>query len=459
MSIRIIYPTQLFDVKHKESKITLVLDPVFFSGPDGSFRIHKAKLVYMLAASLEYAKMYNLDVCYPNDTEQFYASIVNVPVIAYPPMDRYIEKKLHNLKNISFDTHPGFVIDPYSYNGPIKLTPIFKAARDITGIIVGVKSKDKYNRVPPNTSFVNEITEYEKNTYIGYSDLASVQTAISYVEKHHSTNFGNIEGYRYFPFTRKDALIRLREYCKRGIFLMKYQDAIVKGKQFLGHSVLSAAINIGILSPLEVCISVVKSGASESDIEGFVRQILGWREMMAIIYVRRTRKLDLCFSKFPKISSKWYDGTTTLTPFDDTVSKAYNTGYLHHIERLMISLNALVLMDVGPGSAYRWFMEVVSIDAYDWVMIGNLSSMGYSKETGTNFASKPYISSSSYISRMSIGFENDEDWKDKWDGMFYAYIKRKDVPYFRHVLKGRRYLEKEKEWKRIHSTLSASLRK
>jgi deoxyribodipyrimidine photolyase-like uncharacterized protein len=125
----------------------------------------------------------------------------------------------------------------------------------------------------------------------------------------------------------------------------------------------------------------------------------------------------------------------------------------------MISLNALVLMDVGPGSAYRWFMEVVSIDAYDWVMIGNLSSMGYSKETGNSFASKPYISSSSYISRMSLGFEKDEDWKDKWDGMFYAYIKRKDVPYFRHVLKGRRYSEKEKEWKRIHSTLSASFRK
>lgn len=64
MSLRILFPTQLFDLKHKESKITLVLDPVFFSGPDGSFRIHKAKLVYMLSASLEYAKIHNVDVCY-----------------------------------------------------------------------------------------------------------------------------------------------------------------------------------------------------------------------------------------------------------------------------------------------------------------------------------------------------------------------------------------------------------
>jgi deoxyribodipyrimidine photolyase-like uncharacterized protein len=373
-------------------------------------------------------------------------------------MDRFIEEKLRFFKRIKFEKHPGFVIDPYVYTGPIKLTPIFKEARDEIGILVGVKSKDILNRFPPTESFVNDIRKHNEK-YIPGSKFVSknVETAISYVEKHYSHHFGNIEGFRYFPFTRKDALIRLSDYCKTGILFMKYQDAIVKGESFLGHAVLSAAINIGIISPVEVCLAVVKSGASESDIEGFVRQILGWREMMAIIYARRTSRINSCFSKFGTISNKWYEGTTKLTPFDDVVCKAYETGYLHHIERLMICLNALVLIESEPGSVYRWFMEVVSIDAYDWVMLGNLSSMGYSKETGTNYSHKPYISSSSYILRMSIGFENDDEWKDKWDSMFYSYIYRKDVPYFRNVLKGKRYIERKKHWKRVYSDMKLFL--
>jgi deoxyribodipyrimidine photolyase-like uncharacterized protein len=83
-------------------------------------------------------------------------------------------------------------------------------------------------------------------------------------------------------------------------------------------------------------------------------------------------------------------------------------------------------------------------------MIGNLASMGYSKETGTNFSRKPYISSSSYISRMSIGFEEDDGWAKKWDSLFYGYIKRNDVPYFRHVLNGKRYIGNEAEWNRAY---------
>ena len=74
-----------------------------------------------------------------------------------------------------------------------------------------------------------------------------------------------------------------------------------------------------------------------------------------------------------------------MTPFDDVVCKAYETGYLRHTERLMIALNALVLIEAEPCFVNRWFMEVVSIDAFDWVMLGNLLAMGYSKESGTNF--------------------------------------------------------------------------
>lgn len=331
---------------------------------------------------------------------------------------------------------------------------MFKAARDKTGILLGVSSKDEFNRAPPTKSFINKVDEYRYNFETKYSKS---KIAIDYVEKHYKNNFGDISAYRYFPFTRKDALRSLRSYCKHGILFMKYQDAIVKGKSFLGHSVLSAAINIGILDPVEVCLAIAKSGASESDIEGFVRQILGWREMMAIIYAQRSKKLESCFETFPIMSQKWYSGTTTLTPFDDVVNKAYKTAYLHHIERLMVALNAMVLYGVSPGSAYRWFMEVVSMDAYDWVMIGNLSSMGYSKETGTNFARKPYVSSSAYISRMSIGFEGGE-WRDKWDSLFYAYVHRENPPYFKKVLVGKKYMDNKEKFERTSREFHTNLK-
>lgn len=106
MKTRILFPNQLFNIKHKESRVIVVLDPVFFSGPDGTFKIHKAKLAYLLAASLEYVTENKADICYPEDVAELYRSLKEVPVVAYPPMDRFVEHKLRSFKQIVFDTHP-----------------------------------------------------------------------------------------------------------------------------------------------------------------------------------------------------------------------------------------------------------------------------------------------------------------------------------------------------------------
>lgn len=105
---------------------------------------------------------------------------------------------------------------------------------------------------------------------------------------------------------------------------------------------------------------------------------------------------------------------------DLEIKKALKTGYAHHIIRLMIFLNAFKLMYIHPEDIYKWFMEIVSIDAYDWVMKSNIYCMGYYYE---NAMTKPYISSSNYILKMSN--YKKEDWVNIWNALFYGYLHRK----------------------------------
>lgn len=451
-SVRLLMPTHLFPVKHAEARVVVALDPVFFEGPDGTFKIHKGKIAYLVAAATEYAAHFGAEVCYPEAVAALYGSLETAEVVAYPPMDRFVEKKLKKLKKLLIEPHPGFVLSPTEYSGAEKLVSVYKAAREKTGILKSAKSLDESNREPPDDGLSSKADPPKKAPM-----SKAARAAVAYAERAYPDHFGNARACCYYPATRKAALARLRVYAARGIFLMKYQDAIVRGRDFLGHSVLSAAINVGLLSPAEVCEAVAKSGAAESDVEGFVRQILGWRELMAIVYARRTPKLDKAFSTFPRPGKAWYEGATGILPLDDVVTRASRTAYLHHIERLMVALNAMVLSGHRAGAAYRWFTEVVSIDAYDWVMVGNLSAMGYAKETGSTVARKPYISGSGYVAKMSgNGYGDEGGWKDKWDAMFYDYVRRENIPYFRRILEGKRYKERSAEWAQIRSSLSIS---
>ena len=397
-----------------------MLDPVFFTGPDGTFKIHKAKLAYMIASCEEYAAQHGIEVMYPD--EVVYAK----GDVCYEPMDRAVEKKL--LKGgVEIAGYPGFVLDPKAYDGPLKLVSVYKEFRRKTGLLEGVPSMDAENRHPPDEGLDKAVPTKKILT-------PAMKKAIAYVEKHYPDHYGDATACGFYPSTRRAALKRLRAYAKNGIKLMKYQDAIVPGKSFLGHSVLSAAINIGLIGPLEVAKAIADSDGSLSDREGFVRQI-AWRELMAIVSTRRAGP-----TKFGLPKNAWYDATTGLDPLDDCINKAMDTGYLHHIERLMVVLNAMILVGLTEGAMYRWFMEVVAMDAYDWVMSGNIGVFG---GFFTGISHKPYISSSAYLKKMS-SWEGG-DWEKRWSALFYSAIPR--FPYFRRVMSGKKY--KERDWAKI----------
>lgn len=415
--MRVLLPTHLFPDKPKEECI-IALDPVYFTGPDGTFKIHKGKLAYLIAAAEEYAALHGYKVMYPDD--------VSYPrgAVCYEPMDRFVEEKLKKA-GVKIDGYPGFVLDPKKYAGPLKLVSVYNEARRAAGILEGVKSMDHSNRERPDST-VEKIKSRKKSV------TAAMRKAIAYVQKRYPDHYGDATACAYFPSTRKAALKSLRKYAESGIGYMKYQDAIVAGKGFLGHSVLSSAINLGLVGPTEVCREVVRSSSGLSDKEGFVRQVLGWRELMAIVSARRSEP-----SRFPAPREPWYTAETGIEPVDDCVRRALSGCYLHHIERLMVVLNCMTLVGLEEGAVYRWFMEVVAIDAFDWVMVGNVGVMG---GFAGGIARKPYISGSSYISKMSSGY--GKEWRDRWDALFYAAVPR--FPYFKNVMKGSRY--KSRDW-------------
>ena len=137
--------------------------------------------------------------------------------------------------------------------------------------------------------------------------------------------------------------------------------------------------------------------------------------MKAVEEVRQEYPEDAVERKIP---TSFYSGTTGIPPVDDVIKKVLNTGYAHHIERLMILGNFMVLCEFDPDEVYQWFMELF-IDAYDWVMVPNVYGMSLFADGGL-MSTKPYISSSNYIMKMSNYSRGN--WQASWDGLFWAFM-------------------------------------
>lgn len=229
----------------------------------------------------------------------------------------------------------------------------------------------------------------------------------------------------YLPTTRAEAGRWLGDFFRRKFYRFgPYQDAIARNETFLFHSVISPVLNTGLLTPREVVDRAIDY-ADEHDVpisslEGFIRQIIGWREFMAMIYEREheTEVSTNFFKHGRRVPDAFYTAETGLPPVDGAIRRVRRYGYTHHIERLMVLGNIMVLLRVDPNEVYRWFMELF-VDAYDWVMVPNVYGMSQFADGGL-FATKPYISSSNYIRKMS-DYEAGE-WCDVWDSLYWTFV-------------------------------------
>ena len=201
-----------------------------------------------------------------------------------------------------------------------------------------------------------------------------------------------------------------------------YEDAIDDRDPFLFHSAISPLINIGLLTPQEIindCLTLVGTLPFNA-LEGFIRQVIGWREFIRGIYERYDDQQQTMnfWGIHRELTSHWYQATTGHLPLDDALRKTMKYAYNHHIERLMIIGATMLCSDVHPQSAYRWFMEMY-VDGADWVMGPNVFGMSQFSDGGI-FATKPYICGSNYIRKMS--HYGQGDWCHIADGLYWRFI-------------------------------------
>ena len=227
----------------------------------------------------------------------------------------------------------------------------------------------------------------------------------------------------WFPTTHYDANKWLDHFIKEKLNLFgDYEDAVNKDNNILFHSVLSPLINIGLVTPNQILLKIrkIQNVYNINSIEGFVRQIIGWREFMRGIYQNFDTKLEQgnFFNHKRKMNNNWYEGITGLPPLDHSINNARKYGWTHHIERLMILSNIMNLCEIEPKIVYNWFMEMF-VDSSDWVMSPNVYGMGLYSDGGI-FSTKPYVCGSSYFLKM-MDFKKGE-WCDTMDGLYWRFI-------------------------------------
>lgn len=237
---------------------------------------------------------------------------------------------------------------------------------------------------------------------------------------------GTLEGFSW-PTSRDEALRCLDDFLKQRLArFTEYEDSFSSHSDFLFHSALSSSLNLGLLTSLEVIHQTLES-AKQNDVplqslEGFLRQILGWREFIRGIYLNFGDELpDANFwNHSRKLRACWFDGSTGLPFLDEAIKKALRLGYNHPIERLMILSNMMLLCEVHPQEAYRWFMEM-QIDSAEWVTLPNVVGLGQYADGGL-VSTRPYICGSAYIRKM--GHYGEGPWCDIVDGLYWSFVEK-----------------------------------
>jgi deoxyribodipyrimidine photolyase-related protein len=478
MKAFLVFPHQLFEdtvLLANNYHVFIVEHELFFR----QYSFHKQKIIFH-RASMHFYKGYllkkNVKVNYisafdeENQTSKLIAKIKSLGfslIELYHPNDNWLEKQLQKECNkqqieISFLNSPGFInnnVEGLSKLGtkiPYFQTKFYIEQRKKLNILLDSEKHPiggKWSFDADNRKRIPKGLEIPK---LGFPESnAFISEAILYTEKHFANNLGSSEAPFhenslpfFYPVTFEEARIALNNFIEKKLESFgDYEDAIVKNESVLFHSVLSPLINVGLLTPMFVVNEIVHAfeerNISINNIEGFIRQVIGWREFIQLIYqqsgsIQRTKNFWKFKNPMPK---EFYTCETGIPPVDDAIKKLLATGYNHHIERLMILGNFMLLCEIHPDAVYKWFMEMY-IDAYDWVMVPNIYGMSQFSDGGM-MTTKPYISGSNYIIKMSDYKKGD--WQKTWDGLFWRFlIKNTDV-----FSKNPRWMMLIKSWEKM----------
>ncbi|MGE0483114.1 MAG: cryptochrome/photolyase family protein [Gammaproteobacteria bacterium] len=253
-----------------------------------------------------------------------------------------------------------------------------------------------------------------------------VETVIELVRREFPAHPGDARNF-HWPVTRIEALAWLDDFVQRRLAdFGPWQDALTQRSDLVYHAALSPLLNLGLLTPREVLFRVLDHAAvhdvAPNSLEGFVRQLLGWREFVRGVHERfgaeQARRNFFEHRRLP--GPAWWRGETGIPPLDDAIRGALARGWNHHIQRLMVVGNLMLLAEIAPREAYRWFMAMY-VDAYGWVMEANVYGMALYSDGGL-FATKPYACGANYLLKMSDYRRGP--WCDVVDGLYWRFVAR-----------------------------------
>ncbi len=238
-----------------------------------------------------------------------------------------------------------------------------------------------------------------------FSPDAITRDVIEMVDRRFPGHFGTLAGFGY-AVARADAEACLDHFIDLALpSFGDYQDAMLKGQPHLYHSVLSPYINVGLLDPMDVCqraeAAYLQGRAPLNAVEGFIRQIIGWREYVRGIYWLKMPEYAgmNALKANRKLPDFYWTADTDMACLNDAIGQTLEHAYAHHIQRLMITGNFALLAGIDPREVHEWYLAVY-VDAFEWVEMPNTIGMSQFADGGI-MASKPYAASANYINRMS----------------------------------------------------------
>jgi len=445
----LLYPTQLYSslshLKNENIKeIYLIEEPRYFE----ELNYHKLKLAYHRATMKKYNDMLKRKklkthyIEFDKVNNNFYQNIKKEFERIYMIFigDNILDSKLSKIFGLKLEIQENInmlikrnelnIIKNLIYkNGKYSHDEFYKYQRKKLNILIDKNNKpignkwsyDSLNRLPlPKNHKVETIKSIiKKNKYIN--------EAINYINKNFKNNYGSLENFIY-PIDHNGSIKWLNEFLKKRLLNFgAYEDAVSEDDPFVYHSVLSPMMNIGLITDEEIVnISYNYYLSNKNKIpiesfEGFIRQVIGWRNYVYTLYLLEGDNLKKSnqLKHHNKLNNKFWEGKTNIKPIDSIINKIIKYAYAHHIERLMYLGNFMLLCFIDPNEVYKIFMEW-TIDAYEWVMVPNV--YGMSQYSTSIMMTRPYFSSSNYIDKMSSFKKKSEEWAVIWDSLYYNFI-------------------------------------
>lgn len=440
--VGLLFPHQLYkesEIINSCDKVYIIEDELYF----GQYRFHKQKLLLHRASMKYYADFVSnkteVEYIQSIDNENLETVLVEnqTNLIHYFIADDYLLErrinrfiKKYNIRSKQYE-NPNFINTQKEVSELLNaqkkyfMARFYSESRKLHKILVEDDNKpvggkwsfdaDNRKKVPKGTA----IPSYKLPSENDY-----IEEAKKYVDTNFLNNYGEIDLF-YYPITHLKAEEHLKQFIQeRFVLFGDYEDAIVKEEHWLWHSVLTPMLNIGLLCPKQIINEVLEAHTTQNfplnSLEGFIRQILGWREFIRGIYTLEGVKQRTTnhFGYSRKIPESFWTGNTGIEPIDQTIKKLLKTGYSHHIERLMVMGNFMLLCEFDPDEVHKWFMEMY-VDAYDWVMVPNVYGMTQYADGGL-MTTKPYCSGSNYILKMS-DYKKGE-WCKIWNALYWRFI-------------------------------------